>query len=65
MRRLVIAALGVAPVCVVAGSALDASGTRASVIFDSTSPNGPATNQLSYGPQAYSFKTIGDEIGFT
>jgi len=64
MKRLAIAALGVAAVFVVAGSALAAGGTRASVIFDSTSPNGPATNQPSYGPEAYAFESIGDEITF-
>ena len=49
MKRLVIAALAVATVCVVAGSAL-AAGNKSSVIFDSTNPNGPQTNMVSYGP---------------
>ena len=62
MKRLVIAALAVAAVCVVAGSALAANGK--SVIYDSTTPNGPPTNLPSYGPEAYSFTTIGDKITF-
>ena len=53
MKRLVIAALAVATVCVVAGSALAASGIRSTVIFDSTDPNGAPTNQVSLGAEAY------------
>ena len=34
------------------------------MIFDSTDPNGPPTNMVSYGPEAYSFQTIGDKINF-
>jgi hypothetical protein len=62
MKRLVIAALALVVVGVVASSALAA--TRSSVIFDSTSPNGPPSTLPSYGPEAYSLKTIGDEITF-
>lgn len=62
MKRLVIAALALVAVFTVAGSALAASGSGSSVIFNSTDPNGPPSNLPSYGPEAYSFKTIGDEI---
>jgi hypothetical protein len=64
MRHLVIAALALVAVCVIAGSALAASGSRSSVIYDSTSPNGAPTNEPSYGPEAYAFKSIGDKITF-
>jgi hypothetical protein len=46
----------------VAGSALAAGG--ADKICDSTEPNGPRTNRPSYGPEAYSFKSLGDQITF-
>ena len=62
MKRLVTAALVVVAVCVVGGTALAASGNKSSVIYDSTNPNGGPTNQPSYGPEAYAFKTIGDKI---
>jgi hypothetical protein len=64
MKRLVIAALSLVAVFVVAGSALAATGTKASVVYDSTAANGSPTNQVSYGPAAYSFNSIGDKIGF-
>jgi len=64
MRRLVIAALVAVSVCVVAATAMAASGNGASVIYDSTTPNGSPTNQVSLGPEAYGFRTIGDEITF-
>lgn len=64
MKRLVIAALALVAVGVVASSALAGTAGRSSVIYDSTSPNGAPTNQVSYGPAAYSFGTIGDQIAF-
>jgi hypothetical protein len=48
---------------VAAASSLAASGNK-SVIYDSTMPNGAPTNQVSYGPAAYSFQSIGDKITF-
>jgi hypothetical protein len=62
MKRLILAALVVAVIGVVAGSALAAGG--ASTIFNSTDANGPRTNQLSYGPAAYSFNSLGDQVKF-
>ena len=62
MKRLILAALVVAVIGVVAGSALAAGG--ASTIFNSTDSNGPRTNQVSYGPEAYGFKTLGDRVTF-
>jgi hypothetical protein len=62
MKRLTLAALVVAVIGVVAGSALAAGG--ANTIFDSTAANGPRTNQPSYGPEAYSFKSLGDQVTF-
>ena len=62
-KRLIIAALAAMALVVVAGSALAANGHK-SVIFDSTNPNGPKTNLPSYGPTAYSFNSIGDQITF-
>jgi hypothetical protein len=62
MRRLVIAALALLAVCAVAGTAL--AGIKSSTIYNSTAPNGGPTNLPSYGPEAYSFKTIGDQINF-
>ena len=59
-KHLIIAALAAMALVVAAGSALAANGK--SVIFDSATPNGPKTNLPSYGPTAYSFTTIGDEI---
>ena len=64
MKRLLTAALAAVAVCVVAGSALAATGIKSSVIFDSTNPNGPKTNIDSYGPAAYSFTSIGDKVTF-
>ena len=61
MKRLVIAALAVTAVFVVAGSAL-AAGTKSSLVFDSSAPSGAPTNQVSYGPAAYGFSSIGDRI---
>jgi hypothetical protein len=62
MKRLVTAALALAAVSVIAGSALAANGNKPTVIYDTTSPNGPPTNLVSYGPAAYGFTTIGDKI---
>jgi hypothetical protein len=62
MRRLTLAALVVAILGVLAGTALAAGG--ASTIYNSTEPNGPRTNQASYGPEAYAFKTLGDQVNF-
>jgi hypothetical protein len=59
MKRLVIAALVAVAVCVVAATALAA---KSNVIYDTTSPNGPPTNEPSFGPEAYGFTTIGDKI---
>ena len=56
----IIAALVVLAVGVVAGTAL--AGVKSSVIYDSTNSNGAPTNLVSYGPTAYSFSTIGDQI---
>ena len=64
MKRLVIAALALVAVGVVTGSAFAAGAIKSSVIYDSTSPNGAPTNQVSYGPAAYSFNSIGDKISF-
>jgi hypothetical protein len=62
MKRLFIAALVVVAVGAIAGTAL--AGVKSSVIFDSTNSNGGPTNMVSYGPAAYSFSTIGDQITF-
>ena len=63
MKRLVIAALAVATVCAVAGSAL-AAGNPGAVIFDNGSKIGPKSNTPSYGPEAYSYAQIGGEATF-
>lgn len=62
MKRLFIAALVVVAVGAVAGTAL--AGVKSGVIYDSTNSNGGPTNLVSYGPTAYGFSTIGDQITF-
>jgi hypothetical protein len=61
MKRLVIAALVVAAVGVIAGSAL-AAASQSGVIFDSTANIGPKSNLPSYGPEASSAAQIGGEV---
>jgi hypothetical protein len=64
MKRLaVLVALVVAAVVVVAGAAV-AAGVKTSVIYDSTAKNGPPSNLVSAGPEAYAFTSIGDTITF-
>jgi len=66
MRRLLIAALAAVAVCVVvAGTAMAASSNGSSVIFNSTDPNGPPSNKVSLGAEAYAYKSIGDQINLT
>src|SRR5262245_55131511 len=51
-------------VAVVTASSLAANGNKASGIHNSTAANGGPTNQVSYGPEAYAYQTIGDKIEF-
>ena len=65
MKRLgVFAALVVAAISLVGGSAMAAGGTavKASVVYNSTIPNGPRSNLPSEGPEAYAFNEFGNEI---
>lgn len=63
MKRLFLAALALAAIGVVSVTAVATAGTpKTSVVYDSTAANGSPTNQVSYGPAAYSFSSIGDEI---
>jgi hypothetical protein len=64
MRRLVIAALVVAAVGVVAGSAVASSGKDRVVIYDSTPVGALPGNIPSLGPEAYAFGGLGDKITF-
>jgi hypothetical protein len=65
MKRLgLIAALVVAAISLVGGSAMAAGGTavKASVVYNSTIPNGPRSNLPSEGPEAYAFNEFGNKI---
>ncbi len=65
MKRLAfLAALVVAAISVVAGSAMAAGGgsVKASVVYNSIAPNGPRSNQPSIGAEAYAFNELGNEI---
>jgi hypothetical protein len=64
MRRLVIAALVVAAVGGVAGSAVAANGSNGVVIYDSTPAGALPGNIPSLGPEAYAFGSLGDKITF-
>ena len=64
-KRLIVAAFAATSLVVLVGSALAGNAIRSSVIYDSTAANGSPTNLISYGPAAYSFKTIGDEVTFS
>jgi hypothetical protein len=59
-----IAALVVAAVSLVAGSAAAAGGTgfKTSVVYNSTTPNGPRSNLPSVGAEAYAFNEFGNQI---
>jgi len=61
-KRLIVAVFAATALVVLVGSALAGNPVRSSVVFDSTNPNGPPSNMPSYGPAAYSFGTIGDQI---
>ena len=66
MKRLgFFAALVVAAISLVGGSAMAAGGgtaVKASVVYNSTIPNGPRSNLPSEGPEAYAFNEFGNEI---
>ena len=65
MKRFAFtAALVVAAISLVAGSAAAAGGTagKASVVYNSTIPNGPRANLPSEGPEAYAFNEFGNQI---
>jgi hypothetical protein len=64
MKRLAfLAALVVAAISVVAGSAMAAGGSvKASVVYNSTVPNGPKSNLPSVGAEAYAFNEFGNEV---
>jgi hypothetical protein len=47
-----------------AAAAATAAGSKSSVIYDSTAKNGPPSNLVSAGPEAYAFASIGDTITF-
>ena len=63
-RLMFFVALVVAAVSVIAGSAMAAGGTpvKASVVYNSTIPNGPRANLPSEGPEAYAFNEFGNKI---
>lgn len=66
MKRLgFFAALVVAAISLVGGSAMAAGGgtaVKASVVYNSTIPNGPRSNLPSVGAEAYAFNEFGNEI---
>jgi len=63
MKRVFLAALALAAIGVVSVTAAATAGTpKTSVVYDSTAANGAPTNQVSYGPAAYQFSSIGDEV---
>src|SRR5438067_3468686 len=63
MKRLTVAAaFGLVALC--AAAAIAAAGVKSSVIYDSTAKNGPPSNLVSAGPEAYAFASIGDTITF-
>jgi len=64
MKRLVIVAALVATALVVAAGTAVAAGSKAGVIFDSATNNGPPANLTSLGAEAYGFAQIGDQVTF-
>jgi hypothetical protein len=64
-RLMFFAALVVAAVTVVAGSAMAGGApVKASVVYNSTVPNGPPANVPSIGPEAYAFDELGNAVTF-
>lgn len=61
LRKSLVATVLLAVVLIVIGSAL-AAPVRTSVVYDSTAKNGPPSNLVSAGPEAYAFASIGDTI---
>src|SRR5438034_11328060 len=62
MKRFAV--LVVALAALVASASAIAGGVKASVIYNSTVPNGPASNVPSIGPEAYAFNQLGNEVTF-
>jgi hypothetical protein len=64
MRKRVAVLVAVLAALTASASAI-AAGVKASVIYNSTVPNGPAANVPSIGPEAYAFNQLGNAVTFT
>ncbi len=61
-RLMFTAALGIAAISVVVGSAMAGTPVRSGVVYNSTVANGPPSNLPSVGPEAYAFNEFGNAI---
>jgi hypothetical protein len=65
MKRSAALVVALAALVAVVSASAMAGGVKASVIYNSTVPNGPAANVPSAGPEAYAFNQLGNEVTFT
>jgi hypothetical protein len=64
MRRSAVLVVVLAALVAVVSTSATAGGIKASVIYNSTVPNGPAANVPSIGPEAYAFDQLGNGVTF-
>lgn len=64
IKRLAVLFAVLAAVAAVVSTSAMAGGVKASVIYNSTVPNGPPANVPSLGPEAYAFDQLGNAVTF-
>lgn len=64
IKRFAVLLVALAAVVAVVSTSAMASGVKASVIYNSTVPNGPPANVPSIGPEAYAFDQLGNAVTF-
>jgi hypothetical protein len=64
MKRSAVLVVALAALVAVVSTSAMAGGVKASVIYNSTVPNGPASNVPSIGPEAYAFNQLGNAVTF-
>jgi hypothetical protein len=64
IKRFAVLVVALAAVVAVVSTSAMAGGTKASLIYNSTVPNGPPANVPSIGPEAYAFNQLGNGVTF-
>jgi hypothetical protein len=64
IRRFAVLLVALAALVAVVSTSAMAGGVKASVIYNSTVPNGPRANVPSIGPEAYAFNQLGNAVTF-